>query len=194
MKSKLRVGLSFGIFVYAGFSLAVPSGDPGFEKRLSEAGLTYVLPSGFIDDGPNVALEKELAETLDSTNPFVVHRIHSTDGKITAYVDIRLLDLDIKNPAMAVAYPLVFEGNAEEYCALVSSSRCTASTKLPASLVQGEYRADLGTVLKADNPSQSHIGGHKKASVIAISKPSRGLFYITISYDSDGDLREAIKP
>ena len=187
MKSLLRVGLRFGIFVYAGFSLAAPSGDPGFEKRLSETGLTYSSPSGFVDDGPNIDLEKELTETLDSTSPFVVHRIHSIDGKVTAYVDIRVLDMDIKNPAIAAAYPIVFEGNAQEYCALVSSSPCTVSTELPANVVQADYRADFGIVLKADPPNQSRIGGHKRASVITISKPSRGLFYATIAYDSDGD-------
>ena len=187
MKSLLRVGLRLGVFVYAGFSLAAPSGDLGFDKRLSETGLTYSSPSGFVDDGPNIALEKELNETLDSSSSFVVHRIHSTDGKITAYVDIRVLGMDMRNPALAVGYPIVFEANAEEYCALVSSSPCSVSTKLPASIVQGDYRADLGIVLKADHPKQSRIGGHKKASVIAISKPSRGLFYTTIAYDSDGE-------
>ena len=187
MKPLLRVGLRLGFFLYAGFSLATQGGDLGFEKRLSEAGLTYSSPSGFVDDGPNIALEKELTEALDSSSPFVVHRIHSTDGKITAYVDIRVLGMDMKNPALAVGYPIVFEANAEEYCALVSSSPCSVSTKLPAGVVRADYRADLGMVLKADHPSQSRIGGHKKASVIAISKPSSGLFYATIAYDSDGE-------
>lgn len=187
MKSLLRVGLCLGFFVYAGFLLAAPSGDPGFDKRLSETGLTYSSPPGFVDDGPNIALEKELTETLDSSSPFIVHRIHSIDGKITAYVDIRVLGLDMKNRAMAVGYPFVFEGSALEYCAFVSGSPCSVSTTLPASVVQADYRADLGMVLKADHPSQSRIGGHKKACVIAISKPSRGIFYATIAYDSEGE-------
>jgi hypothetical protein len=183
MKSLIRIG----VFVYAGFLFAAPTGDLGFGKRLSEAGLAYSLPSGFVDDGPNIALEKELNETFDSTSPFVVHRIHSTDGKITAYVDIRVLGLDMKNSAIAVAYPIVFRANAEEYCALVSGSRCIVSTKLPASVVQGDYRADLGIVLKADHPNKSRIAGHKMASMIAISRPSRGLFYATVAYDSDDE-------
>lgn len=187
MKPLLDVGLRVGFFVYAGFLLAAPSGDLGFDQRLSETGLTYSSPSGFIDDGPNIALELELTETLDSSSPFVVHRISSTDGKITAYVDIRVLGIDMKNPALAFGYPLVFEANAGEYCALVSSSPCRVSTKLPASVVRADYGADLGIVLKADHPNQSRIGGHKKASVIAISKPSSGLFYVTIAYDSDDE-------
>jgi hypothetical protein len=193
MKSLLLVGLRFGFcfFVYAGFSLAVPDDDLGFDKRLSETGLIYSKPPGFVDDGPNIALEKELNETLDSSSPFVVHRIRSTDGRITADVDIRVLGIDMKNRALAVGYPFVFEANAEEYCALVASSPCRLSTKLPASVVQADYRADLGIVLKADHPNQSRIGGHKKASVIAISKPSKGLFYITITYDSDSEFERA---
>jgi hypothetical protein len=187
MKSLLHAGLRFGVFVYAGFSLAASNGDLGFDKRLSEAGLTYSSPSGFVDDGPNIALEKELTETLDSSSSFVVHRIHSTDGKITAYVDVRAFVIDMKNQGMAVGYPMVFEANAEEYCALVSSSPCTVTTKLPASVVQEDFRADLGIVLKSDHPNRHRIGGHKKASVIAISKPSRGLFYLTIAYDSDDE-------
>lgn len=183
----LRVGLCFGFFVSAGFLLAASSGDPGFERRLSEAGLTYSSPPGFVDDGPNIALEKELAETLDSSSPFVVHRIHSMDGKITAYLDIRVLNLDTKNRAIATAYPFVFEGNAQEYCALVSRSPCSVSTMLSGSVVQVDFRADLGMVLKADHPSRNRIGGHKRECVIAISKPSRGLFYATIAYDSDGE-------
>jgi hypothetical protein len=185
MKPLLRVGLRISLFVFAGFLLAAPGGDMGFDKRLSETGLTYSMPSGFVDDGPNIALEKELNETLDSSSPFVVHRFRTTDGKIVAYVDIRVLEMDMKNPAMATAYPLVFESNAEEYCALVSSSPCSVFTKLPASVVRADYRADLGMVLKANHPNQNRIGGHKKASVIAISKPSSGLFYATIAYDSD---------
>ncbi len=184
MKPMLRAGLRIGFFLYAGFSLAAPSGDLGFDKRLSETDLIYSSPSGFVDDGPNLALEKELNETLDSSSPFVVHRINSADGKITAYVDIRVLGMDMKNPALAFTYPLVFEGNAGEYCALVSGSPCSVSTKLSAGVVRADYRADLGMVLKADNPNQSRIGGHKKASVIAISKPSSGIFYVTITYDS----------
>jgi hypothetical protein len=93
----------------------------------------------------------------------------------------------MKNSALAFAYPLVFEANAEEYCVLVSSSPCSVSTKLPAGVVRADYRADLGMVLKADHPNQSRIGEHKKMSVIAISKPSRGLFYATIAYDSDDE-------
>jgi hypothetical protein len=187
MKSLFRVGLRFCVLAYAGFSLAAPSGDLGFDKRLSEAGLTYSSPPGFADDGPNIALEKELTKTLDSSSPFVVHRIHSTDGRITAYVDVRAFVVDMKNQAIAVGYPIVFEANAEEYCALVSSSPCRVSTKLTASVVQEDYRADLGLVLKADRPNQRRIGGHKEASVIAISKPSRGLFYTTVAYDSDDE-------
>ncbi len=187
MKSLLRVGLGFGFIVYAGFLLAAPGGDRGFYKRLSETGLAYSVPSGFVDDGPNIALEKELSETLDSTSPFVVRRIRSIDGKITAYLDIRVLGMDMKDPAIAVAHPFVFEGNGEEYCALVSGSTCSVSTKLPASVVQADFGADLGIVLKADHPDPSRIGGHKKVSVIAISKPSRGLFYAPIAYDSDGE-------
>lgn len=183
MKSLIRIG----VFVYAGFLFAAPSGDLGFDKRLSETGLAYSSPPGFVDDGPNIALEKELNETFNSLSPFVVHQIHSSDGKITAYVDIRLLGLDVKNSAIAVAYPIVFEANAEEYCALVSGSQCSVSTKLPASVVQGDYRADLGIILKTDHPHRSRIAEHKNASVIAISKPSRGLFYATIAYDSDGE-------
>ncbi|MGA2652392.1 MAG: hypothetical protein ABSF28_17790 [Terracidiphilus sp.] len=187
MKPRLRMGLRLGFFLYAGFLLAAPGGDIEFGKRLSETGLTYSTPSGFVDDGPNIALEKELNETFDSSSPFVVHRIRSTDGMITAYVDIRVLGMDMKNPALAAAYPLVFESNAREYCALVSSSPCSVSTKLPASVVRADYRADLGMVLKANHPDQGRIGGHKKASVIAISKPSSGIIYATIAYDSDSE-------
>ena len=86
MKPLLRMGLRLGFFLSAGFSLAAPGGDLGFDKRLSETGLTYSLPSGFVDDGPNIALAKELNDTLDSSSPFVVHRINSTDGKITAWI------------------------------------------------------------------------------------------------------------
>jgi hypothetical protein len=181
------MGLRLGFILSAGFSLAAPGGDLGFDKRLSETGLTYSLPPGFVDDGPNIALAKELNDTFDSSSPFVVHRINSTDGKITAYVDIRVLDMDMKNPALAFGYPIVFEANAGEYCTLVSSSPCRVSAKLPTRAVRADYRADLGVVLKAVHPNQSRIGGHKKASVIAISKPSSGLFYATIAYDSDGE-------
>jgi hypothetical protein len=187
LKALLRFGLRFSCFVYAGFLLAAPSGDPGFDKRLSETGLTYSLPPGFVDDGRNIALEKELNETLDSLSPFVVHQIRSTDGKIAAYIDIRELGLDMKQPGLTVVYPLIFETDAQEYCELVSNSLCSVSAKLPASVVQADYRADLGIVLKVHNPNQSRIGGHKKARVIAISKPSSGIFYVTIVYDSDGE-------
>jgi hypothetical protein len=187
MKPFPRAGIRLGFFLYAGFLLAALGGDMGFDKRLSEVGLTYSAPSGFVDDGPNIALEKELNETLNSSSPFVVHRIRSTDGKIAVYVDIRVLGMDVKSQALAVTYPLVLESNTVEYCALVSSSTCSVSTELPAGVVRADYRADFGMILKANHPNQNRIGGHKKASVIAISKPSSGLFYATIAYDSDGE-------
>lgn len=193
MRLLLRVGVLVAASVYAGFSVAASADKSDFDKRLSETGLIYSLPPGFVDDGPNIPLEKELNETLDSSSPFVVHQLHSTDGAITIYVDIRVLGLDTKNRAVAIAYPIVFEANAEEYCALVAGSPCTVSTKLPASVVQADYRADFGMVLGADHPNQSRIRGHKKVSVIAVSKPSRGIFYATVAYESDYELEKGFQ-
>jgi hypothetical protein len=122
-----------------------------------------------------------------------VHQVHSKDGTITIYVDIRVLGMDTKNRGVAIAYPIVFEANAEEYCTLVSGSPCTVSTKLPASVVQTDYRADLGILLRSDHPNPSRMGGHKKVSVIAVSKPSRGIFYATIAYDSDGQFERGFQ-
>ena len=191
MDLALRVGVCVGFCLFYGLSFAAPGRHPAFDQRLSEAGLVYSPPSGFIDDGPNVVLEKELSKTLESSKPFVVHQIRSSDQKIAAYVDIRVLGIDLNSTALAIGYPIVFESNAAEYCALVSGGPCRVYAKLPSAVVQTDYHADLGMILKAERPRRSRLVGHKAASVIAISKPSRGLIYTTILYDSDAEFDKA---
>jgi hypothetical protein len=182
------IAFLFCIVVLCEFSIAAPSNDSAFMERLSKVGLSYSLPTGFLDNGSNVVLEKELGKEFDSVDPFVVHQIHSVDKKVIAYLDIRLLDgIDLKNPKFAAGYPVVFEANAAGYCAMVSGDNCSVLSKFPAEAVQEDYNADLGMVFMAKKPNPKRIEGHKKAALIAISKPSKGLFYITIAYDSDED-------
>ncbi len=67
-------------------------------------------------------------------------------------------------------------------------------TKFPSEAVKADYDADLGMMFMAKNPDPKRIGGHKKMSLVAISKPSKGLFYITIAYDSDQDFQNYFEP
>jgi hypothetical protein len=186
--SKIGLAFLFCIVVFCGYSLAAPINDSVFKERLSKIGLSYSLPTGFVDDGLNASLEKKPGEKFDSVDAFVVHQIRSIDKKMAAYIDIRVLGgIDLKDPKLAAGYPLVFEANAAEYCAMVSGDSCNVLTKFPTEAVQADYNADFGIVFMAKKPNPKRIGGHKKASLIAISKPSKGLFYITIAYDSDED-------
>jgi hypothetical protein len=190
IKSIIKIGKAFlfCIVVFCGFSIAAPINDSTFKERLSKIGLSYSLPTGFLDDGSNVSLEKELGGKLDSVDPFIVHQIRSIDKKMAAYLDVRVLGgIDLKDPKLATSYPFVFEANAAGYCAMVSGDNCYVLTKFPTEAVQADYNADLGMVFMAKKPNPKRIGGHKKAALVAISKPSKGLFYITIAYDSDED-------
>lgn len=192
MKSLLRVGPCVGccLVVSCGLSMAASTGHPEFDRRLSEVGLMYSLPSGFVDNGSNPALESELTKSAKPASPFVVHRIHSTDGKMAGYVDVRALGIDLTNQALAISYPIVFRANAEKYCETVTGSSCSVETELSSESAHAEYHADLGLVLEADDPSPARIEGHKRARVFAISKPSKGLFYATFMYDSDEEFED----
>lgn len=191
MKSPLRIGLCIGsCLVFCGLSFAASSGHPEFDKRLAEAGLIYTLPAGFVDDGSNVGLEKELSAARDSRSPFVVHRIHSTDGKLTAWVDVRVLRLDVTNQALSISYPILFRSDAAKYCEMVTGSECSVVTELQPKAVNSQYHADFGIIFEADTPKAERIDGHRKARVIAISKPNKGLFYTTVIYNSDDEFEQ----
>ena len=48
-------------------------------------------------------------------------------------------------------------------------------------------------VFNSDHPNPTRIGGRKKARVFAISKPDKGIFYLTITYDVDEELETNYK-
>ncbi len=195
MKSMLKLESTLLFCLSFCCGLAIAGDDTAFNERLSKVGLSYSLPTGFVENGSNVSLEKELGKEHDSMDPFVVHQIRSIDKKIVAYLDVRVLGgIDLKEPAFAAGYPIVFEANAAEYCAMVLGDDCHVFIKFPTEDVQADYNADLGMVLMANKPNPKRIGGHKKAAIIAISKPSKGLFYITIAYDSDKDFKKNFEP
>ena len=77
---------------------------------------------------------------------------------------------------------------------MVLGGDCRVFTKFPTEDVQGDYNADLGMVLMAGKPDPKRIGGHKKAAIVAISRPAKGLFYITMAYDSDEYFKEHFEP
>lgn len=193
MKLPLRTGLFVGCcLVGYGLALAASSGHAEFDQRVSEVGLVYTLPAGFVDDGPNAALEKELAEKQDSKSPFVVHRIHSASGKLAAYIDIRVLRMDVTSGAASISYPIVFRSNAEQYCEMVTGSSCSVLSDMHEA-AHAEYRADFGMVLDADEPKSARIEGHRRARVFAVSKPSKGIFYLTVMYDSSEEMENNSK-
>lgn len=165
MRSHLKVGatLLFCIAAYCRPVIAGSSNDPAFKERLSELGATYALPNGFSDKGPNVSLEKELGKEFDSKNPFVVHQINSIEKNMTAYLDVRVLGgINLKDPALAAGYPIVFEANAAAYCAMVSGDDCYVLNKFPREAVQADYNADFGMIFMAKKPNPKRIGGRKK--------------------------------
>lgn len=76
---------------------------------------------------------------------------------------------------------------------MVSGGPCSVLTTLTREAAQADYHADFAMVFNADHPDPRRIQGHKKARVIAISKPSKGIFYLTIAYDSDDEFEKHSK-
>lgn len=158
------------------------------KTRLEKVDLQYKLPTGFVEAGSYTTFEDELAKDYNTSDSFVVHRIRSINKKITAYLDIRVLGwIDLKDPKFA-AYPLVFASNAASYCARFTRSKCSMMTSFDSGDVAADYNADLGSVFKAEKPVTNRIEGHKKAVMVAVSKPNKGMFYIMIAYDLDDEL------
>ena len=195
LRLKIETTFLFWTVFCCGISMAAPNSDSVFKKRLSEVGLSYSLPNGFLDNGSNQALEKALSKEFDSVEPFVVHQMRSNNNNIVVYLDVRVLGgIDLKDPAFAAVYPIFFESNAAAYCAMVSGGNCYVLNKFPTEAVQADYNADFGMIFMAKKPDQNRLGGHKKMSVVAISKPNKGFFYITIAYDSDEDFKNNFEP
>lgn len=192
------IRLIFGSFLYfllfQNAAFASDINHPEFVKRLSEVGLTYSLPTGFIDNGANISLEKKLSESNDSKDAFVVHKIGLKNGEIEAYLDVRPLKIDLNNNKKSSGYALVFEFNAQKYCSVITGGACSILTKFPKEAVKADYKADFGMLLRISQPDPSKIGGHKRAMLFAISKSSQGIFYITVLFDSEQAFQKYFEP